>query len=304
MEITEIPPLSKGEESLVDFHSVLNTLNVLRGELEIIGLFSCNDPGLCADSIAICTEMVAALSDREQALRTAARVDAHAEAIFRELRTRLPAELPPESTREIEQSVANIRSVFAILRVRAREMLARAAAASSWESVDPLNIRIGLTEFFKALEKNSKGRFRIVFNAARQEATDYYVDLKIETAASPRLAIPSVFRDVMRDLIANARKYTPPGGKIIAAMYADARHIQFVVSDTGRGIPEGELATVVEFGKRASNVADVRANGGGFGLTKAFLVTKQFQGRFWIDSVVGQGTRVRIQIPTPDEQGR
>lgn len=39
--------------------------------------------------------------------------------------------------------------------------------------------------------------------------------------------------------------------------------------------------------------------GGGFGLTKAFLVTKQFGGRFWIRSEIGAGTRIRIEIPRP-----
>ena len=37
--------------------------------------------------------------------------------------------------------------------------------------------------------------------------------------------------------------------------------------------------------------------GGGFGLTKAFLVTKQLGGRFWIASDVGVGTRIRIRVP-------
>jgi signal transduction histidine kinase len=39
--------------------------------------------------------------------------------------------------------------------------------------------------------------------------------------------------------------------------------------------------------------------GGGFGLTKAFFVTKQFGGRFWIASRLGYGTQVRLWIPRP-----
>jgi signal transduction histidine kinase len=105
----------------------------------------------------------------------------------------------------------------------------------------------------------------------------------------------------MRDLIANARKYTAPGGHITAALYEDAEALRFLVEDTGRGIPEGELEKVVQFGQRASNVGEVRTMGGGFGLTKAFLVTKQFGGRFWLASQLGVGTRVRIQIPRPSE---
>jgi len=108
----------------------------------------------------------------------------------------------------------------------------------------------------------------------------------------------------MRDLIANARKYTPPGGEITAALYQDAHGTKFLVKDTGRGIPPAEIEQVVHFGKRASNVSTVRTLGGGFGLTKAFLVTKQFGGRFWIGSELGKGTNISIWLPpvAPDQR--
>ena len=82
-------------------------------------------------------------------------------------------------------------------------------------------------------------------------------------------------------------------------MYETTETLKFGVQDTGRGIPSNELQTVVHYGKRGSNVGQVRTLGGGFGLTKAFLVTKQFGGRFWIRSEVGIGTRIRIEIPRP-----
>jgi len=56
---------------------------------------------------------------------------------------------------------------------------------------------------------------------------------------------------------------------------------------------------VVAFGKRASNVDDQATMGGGFGLTKAYLVSRQFGGRMWIDSRPGAGTRITISIPRP-----
>lgn len=203
----------------------------------------------------------------------------------------------------MSETIANLGSVFAILKVRAREILARSAQPERWNEFDCDAIRSDFRAVFAALEKNSKGRWRILFNAARQEANDYYVDLRIDTEG-PTLSMPPVFKDVMRDLIANARKYTAPGGRITAALYEDRDAIRFVVEDTGRGIPESELQQVVEFGKRGSNVSDVRTMGGGFGLTKAFLVTKQFGGRFWIASEVGVGTRIRIKIPRPTDAMR
>jgi signal transduction histidine kinase len=111
--------------------------------------------------------------------------------------------------------------------------------------------------------------------------------------------MPLFFKDVMRDLIANARKYTAPGGTINVGVYETDAELRFVVQDTGRGIPPDELQTVVHYGRRGSNVQQVRTMGGGYGLTKAFLVTKRFGGRFWIKSELGVGTRITIIVPRP-----
>jgi len=43
----------------------------------------------------------------------------------------------------------------------------------------------------------------------------------------------------------------------------------------------------------------VRTMGAGFGLTKAYYVTKQFGGRMWIASRLGVGTRITLIIPRP-----
>ena len=299
IEITEIPPLSAGEQSLLDLHSVVNILNVLRCELVVLGLTVADHETFFNGGIAVCDRLLLSLHDRAAALEQAAHIEEHEQTVFDELDAKLAHLLVAPPAGEVAESTANLRTVFAILKVRAREILARAAAPDRWEEFDIEQLRAGFLGVFAAIEKNSKGRYRILYNAACQERNDYYVDLKIEAAAERTVRMPPVFHDVMRDLIANARKYTPPGGHITAALFQDADCIRFLVEDTGRGIPPAEVAQVVQFGKRASNVADVRTMGGGFGLTKAFLVTKQFGGRFWIASGMGQGTRIRIWLPCP-----
>ena len=299
IEITEIPPLKPNEQSLLAMHSLLNVLNVLRGELTLIGLTLAHDDALLVCGLASSDELIASLRDPEASLTAARQVDAHAAAIFTEIETALAAHLEKRADAEIVESLANLESVFAILRVRARELLARARHPDRWEEFSVAGLRRDFNEVFAAFEKNSHGRFRIIYNAALQEPRDYYLDFKIESSAGDRLRMPAVFQDVLRDLVANARKYTAPGGHITAALYEDPTLLRLVVEDTGRGIPAHELATVVHFGRRASNVGDVRTLGGGFGLTKAFLATKQFGGRFWLASEVGVGTRIRINVPRP-----
>lgn len=109
--------------------------------------------------------------------------------------------------------------------------------------------------------------------------------------------MPPVFIDVMRDLIANARKYTAPGGRINAGIWSSANELVLSVEDSGCGIPANEIERVIGFGRRGSNVTEQRTMGAGIGLTKAYYLTKKMQGRMWISSEEGQSTRVKITLP-------
>lgn len=298
IEITDIPPLSPGEASQVDLHSAVNVVNVLRNELCILGLIVADAEEHFHIGLAACDVLYASLLDSSTAPAAAELVEAAETAILAELQASGPTPDAASGRAEMEDTIGNIKTVFTILRVRARELLARAAHPERWVEFDIEVLRDDFKAVFAAIEKNSKGRYRIMFDPARQEDTDYCVELRFH-AAGPSLSMPAVFKDVMRDLIANARKYTAPGGRIAASLTESPEAIELIVEDNGRGIPAGELHRVVEFGKRGSNVGDVRTMGGGFGLTKAFLVTKQFGGRFEIASEVGVGTRIRIRIPRP-----
>lgn len=299
VEIKDLPALKPNEQSLLAMHSLLNIFNVLRGELCLIGLQTCGNDALLKGSLTACDKMIADLSDPVASLATARATDQHARAILAEVDAVLGAHPDARKNPEIVESLANLDSVFSILRVRARELLARAQLRDRWVEFSVETVRRDFEGVFAAFERNSHGRFRIIYNAAVQQAQDYYVDFKVESIAGDRLWMPPVFKDVMRDLVANARKYTAPGGHITFAVHESVEELRFLVEDTGRGIPEAEITSVVQFGRRASNVGDVRTMGGGFGLTKAVFVTKQFGGRLWIASAVGQGTRIRIHLPRP-----
>jgi signal transduction histidine kinase len=299
VEITEIPALSPGESSLLDMHSLLNVLNVLYGELSLLGLTLGNDPELLRPALAICERFKADLGNPAASLRQAQAMPETVAAIQRVVAGELDRQPARKEEPEVRDSLANLLSVFKVLDVRSREILARNRVPGEWVDLPIEDLRTDFREVFAAIEKNSRSRYRIIYNLARQEPADYFINFDIESATPSVVTMPLIFKDVMRDLMANARKYTPPGGTINAGLYETTEMLKFSVQDTGRGIPADELQTVVHYGKRGSNVGQVRTLGGGFGLTKAFLVTKQFGGRFWIRSEVGVGTRIRIEIPRP-----
>lgn len=123
--------------------------------------------------------------------------------------------------------------------------------------------------------------------------------LDIRSVDGGQISMPPVLQDCFRDLLANARKYTPPGGEIRGSLRDDGRELRVVVADTGRGIPETEVGHVVRFGQRGSNARPGETRGGGYGLTKAYSICRRFGGRLWIESEIDIGTTVTMQIPRP-----
>jgi signal transduction histidine kinase len=297
VEIVDIPPLKPREQSLLEMHSVLNVLNVLRGELTLIGLELAGDDALLERSLSLCAGLIADLQTPSAALAGARAADANVRFIMAEVEGALDRYPEGQTNPEIKESLEDLASVFNILGVRARELLARAQDPERWVVHSANALRSDFIDVFTAIARNSHGRFRIVFDPMERQPEDYLLTLQIIGACKGGILMPAAFPDSIRDLTANSRKYTAPGGRIAVTLEATTDYLTLQVEDTGRGIAADEIQNVVQFGKRGSNVGDVRTRGGGFGLTKAFLMAKQFGGRFWITSGLGRGTRVRLQIP-------
>lgn len=297
VEIVNIPPLKPREQSLLEMHAMLNVLNVLRGELTLIGLQLAGDDALLGRSLSLCAALIADLQNPSTALAGAREADINARFIMAEVESALDRYPEGQANPEIKESLADLESVFKILGVRARELLARAQDPERWVVHSINSLRSDFIEVFTAIARNSRGRFRIAFDPMERQPEDYLLTLQITGVRTGGILMPEALPDSIRDLAANSRKYTAPGGRIAVTLDATADYLTLQVEDTGRGIAADEIQHVVQFGKRGSNVGDVRTRGGGFGLTKAFLMTKQFGGRFWITSALGRGTRVRLQIP-------
>lgn len=304
VEIVDIPPLKPREQSLLEMHSLLNTLNVLRGELALIGLVLDGDDALLEKSLSLCTVLIADLQNPSAALAGARAAESNARFIMGEIESALDRYPGSRTNPDIEESLADLESVFKVLAVRAREVLARAQDPEQWFLHSANAIRSDFIETFGLIARNSRGRFGISFDPTSRAPGDYLMTLHISGARGGGLWMPAALPDAIRDLAANARKYTAPGGRIAVSLAVTPDHVSLQVEDTGRGIPADEIEAVVHFGKRGRNVGDVRTRGGGFGLTKAFLMTKQSGGRFWITSELGRGTRVRLEIPVAGFQVR
>lgn len=300
MEITGDLSVTIDQETLLDMHSVLNVFNVIVAELTFLAL-EMNDPANLRQLQETAVETARSLHDPEKALSQVRNIENFIATVRSTIAAAVEAHPGAAENPAVIQGRENLESIFSILRVRAREIEARASSPDAWVRHEIDQLKTNFINVFSAIELNSHGAYRIIYNVAAHEERDYLVNFEITSVDGATITMPAIFQDVMRDLIANARKYTPPGGRIDAGLHASETELRFVVTDTGTGIPPEEIERVVYFGERGSNVLSHQTKGGGFGLTKAYYVTRRFGGRMWIESPVadGRGTRIEIRIPRP-----
>jgi PAS domain S-box-containing protein len=99
---------------------------------------------------------------------------------------------------------------------------------------------------------------------------------------------------VLSNLVGNAHKFTPEGGRIEARVEAVQGFAQFTVSDTGPGLSERDLPHVFD---RFWQARRVRRGGVGLGLPIAKGIVDAHGGRIWAESVPGVGTTFHFTIP-------
>ncbi len=107
------------------------------------------------------------------------------------------------------------------------------------------------------------------------------------------------FKQVVFNLISNAIKFTPAGGKVGLRARRDDAGIEVTVWDTGIGIPSEKLETVFEAFTRLVDIYTQETEGTGLGLTLSRTMVELHGGKMWIESEgVGKGTTVKFTIPS------
>ena len=96
--------------------------------------------------------------------------------------------------------------------------------------------------------------------------------------------------------MSNAIKFTPRGGRIVAAVRSESGLCHFSVADTGIGIPAAEMHRIGNPFVQLSNNTGQHA-GTGLGLALVRGLTDLHGGSFRIESAEGQGTTVTVTLP-------
>ena len=108
---------------------------------------------------------------------------------------------------------------------------------------------------------------------------------------------PARLAQVLDNLVSNALKFTPSGGRVEVSLQAHDGVAVIEVSDTGMGLAEDEQDHLFERFFRSSRASEDAIPGTGLGLAIAKTIVEHHGGRIRLESAVDAGTTVRVELP-------
>ncbi|HBE41491.1 MAG TPA: hypothetical protein DDW27_09855 [Bacteroidales bacterium] len=130
---------------------------------------------------------------------------------------------------------------------------------------------------------------------ARDKSIDF--DIYIDKAIGMVTGNPYTIEELYSNLLLNAVKYTPSGGRIELTIKSRHNHFVTEISDSGIGIPKEDLIKVFDEFYRASNVPKDIKTGSGLGLSIVKQIIEDHKGKIWAESAIGIWTKFTFILP-------
>jgi two-component system cell cycle sensor histidine kinase PleC len=144
--------------------------------------------------------------------------------------------------------------------------------------------------------KTLEGALKIMMPKAREKRQQLVID--VETDTPPLFADERALKQILINLVSNASKFTPEGGRIsVVAGKAPGGQFQIMVEDNGPGIPREKLDRIFTPFNQVDNRYDRQAGGTGLGLALVRGLAELHGGRAWIESEYGHGCKVFVLLP-------
>jgi len=126
------------------------------------------------------------------------------------------------------------------------------------------------------------------------------IDLSVEAPDDPSIVFADIglVQRVLENLIRNALKFTPAGGKIIISLDNKPGAVAVAIQDTGCGIAEEDLEHVFDRFYRAENASQESTNNAGLGLAIVRKILDLHGSRITVSSQPDRGTCFKFDLPT------
>ncbi|MEX2572538.1 MAG: hybrid sensor histidine kinase/response regulator [Gemmatimonadota bacterium] len=127
------------------------------------------------------------------------------------------------------------------------------------------------------------------------EANGIAIEFRTLGQADPLQADGARLLQALSNLVSNAVKFTPPGGRVRVSAATDSSGLKMAVTDSGPGIPPDQIPHVFTAFWQSG---DSERRGVGLGLWIVRSIVEAHGGRIWVESSPGDGSTFRFEIPT------
>ena len=137
---------------------------------------------------------------------------------------------------------------------------------------------------------------KLIGTKAREKGQS--LTITVEPSAPPLYADERALKQILINLVSNAVKFTPAGGRIdVVAGLARDGGFQILVKDNGPGIPHDKLDRIFKPFSQVDNRYDRQEGGTGLGLALVRGLTELHGGRAWLESEYGRGCSAFVNLP-------
>lgn len=163
----------------------------------------------------------------------------------------------------------------------------------------------GMSPAFQPEVQNVSAVFREIADKAIQlsDATGIHISYTGPDAEYACCMDRQLMERAVLNMISNALKYTPKGGQIQLVLRQNGKQFRFSVTDTGRGIPQKEQASIFSRYLREPAIEDTR-DGIGLGMPLIRLAASRHLGAVLVDRPEGFGTRVTVTFFSVPESNK
>ncbi len=123
------------------------------------------------------------------------------------------------------------------------------------------------------------------------------LDCEVKPDLPPVYGSPLRLTQALTNLISNAIKYTPDGGRIAVGGVQRDSHIVITVTDDGIGIPPADRPYIFDKFYRVKSAETDQIVGSGLGLALVKSIIEKHNGRIWVRSQLGEGSTFSLMLP-------
>ncbi len=162
-------------------------------------------------------------------------------------------------------------------------------------------VEAGVAEHQEKVSVESAARYAYEALRSRAEAKGQQI-VFIADDVPDVVGNPVQLRQAFMNLVENAIKYTPEGGKVEIQIFKEGGQIVSCVSDSGIGIAPADQPRIFDKFYRAHDVSsDYEGTGLGLAIVKSII--DAHGGRIWVDSHIGDGTVFTVVLPVVEASG-